>query len=75
MLIKENELARKTEIEHLKNRIQEMAESEITLKKTIQDLETEICDKNKVCFYHHLTTSYRLHHYYYFGERYVGDGR
>ncbi|XP_026328216.1 golgin subfamily A member 1-like isoform X4 [Hyposmocoma kahamanoa] len=47
MLIKENEVARKTEIEQLKTRIHEMAESESTLKKTIQDLETEICDKNK----------------------------
>lgn len=59
MLIKENEMARKTEIEQLKTRIHEMADSESTLKKTIQDLETEICDKNKVssvCHYHHHTT-------------------
>ncbi|XP_037297581.1 golgin subfamily A member 1 isoform X2 [Manduca sexta] len=47
MLIKENEEARKTEIEELKRRIQEFTESETALKKTIQDLEIEICDKNK----------------------------
>ncbi|XP_028162708.1 golgin subfamily A member 1 isoform X2 [Ostrinia furnacalis] len=47
MLIKENEESRKSEIEELKRRMNEMAESESTLKKTIQDLETEICDKNK----------------------------
>ncbi|CAH0404709.1 unnamed protein product [Chilo suppressalis] len=47
MLIKENEEARKTEIEELKRRIEEVTENEATLKKTIQDLETEICDKNK----------------------------
>lgn len=48
MLIKENEESRKTEIEKLNRRIEEICESENTLKKTIQDLETEICDKNKV---------------------------
>lgn len=48
MVIKENEETRKTEIEDLKRRMSEMAENESTLNKTIQDLETEICDKNKV---------------------------
>lgn len=48
MLIKENEEARKKEIEDLKKRIDELIENETALKKTIQDLETEICDKNKV---------------------------
>lgn len=48
MLIKENEESRKSEIEKLNRRIEEICESENTLKKTIQDLETEICDKNKV---------------------------
>ncbi|KAI8427657.1 hypothetical protein MSG28_002128 [Choristoneura fumiferana] len=47
MLIKENEESRKAEIEKLNRRIEEMSESENALKKTIQDLETEICDKNK----------------------------
>ncbi|KAL0894637.1 hypothetical protein ABMA27_013191 [Loxostege sticticalis] len=47
MLIKENEESRKAEIEELKRRNNEMTESESTLKKTIKDLETEICDKNK----------------------------
>ncbi|XP_063891234.1 golgin subfamily A member 1 isoform X3 [Helicoverpa armigera] len=47
MLIKENEQARKVEIEQLKNKIDELIENETALKKTIQDLETEICDKNK----------------------------
>ncbi|CAH0603270.1 unnamed protein product [Chrysodeixis includens] len=47
MLIKENEVARKKEIEDLKKRIDELIENETALKKTIQDLETEICDKNK----------------------------
>ncbi|XP_026738114.1 golgin subfamily A member 1 isoform X2 [Trichoplusia ni] len=47
MLIKENEEARKKEIEDLKKRIDELIENETALKKTIQDLETEICDKNK----------------------------
>ncbi|KAJ0181728.1 hypothetical protein K1T71_002450 [Dendrolimus kikuchii] len=47
MLIKENEEARKAEIEQLKAHINELTKSENTLKKTIQDLETEICDKNK----------------------------
>ncbi|XP_063376140.1 golgin subfamily A member 1-like isoform X3 [Cydia fagiglandana] len=47
MLIKENDESRKAEIEQLNRKIDEMAESENSLKKTIQDLETEICDKNK----------------------------
>ncbi|XP_049873386.1 golgin subfamily A member 1 isoform X2 [Pectinophora gossypiella] len=47
MLIKEHEETRKTEIEQLKRRIDEATDSENALKKTIQDLETEICDKNK----------------------------
>ncbi|XP_059059388.1 golgin subfamily A member 1 isoform X3 [Achroia grisella] len=47
MLIKENEETRKTEIEQLKKRIDEFTESETTFKKTIEDFETEICDKNK----------------------------
>ncbi|XP_063529738.1 golgin subfamily A member 1-like isoform X3 [Cydia strobilella] len=47
MLIKENDELRKAEIEQLKRKIDEMAESENSLKKIIQDLETEICDKNK----------------------------
>lgn len=49
MLIKEGEVLRKAEIEQLKAKIEEMIENETALKKTIQDLETEICDKNKVC--------------------------
>lgn len=48
MLIKENEESRKAETEELKRRIDQLVESENTLKKSIQDLETEICDKNKV---------------------------
>ncbi|CAB3231209.1 unnamed protein product [Arctia plantaginis] len=47
MLIKEGEVLRKTETEQLKAKIEEMTENETVLKKTIQDLETEICDKNK----------------------------
>ncbi|XP_047987860.1 golgin subfamily A member 1 isoform X3 [Leguminivora glycinivorella] len=47
MLIKENDESRKAEIEQLNKKIYEMAESENSFKKTIQDLETEICDKNK----------------------------
>ncbi|CAH0700732.1 unnamed protein product [Spodoptera exigua] len=47
MLIKETEEARKQEIEQLKKKIDELIENETALKKTIQDLETEICDKNK----------------------------
>ncbi|XP_063617772.1 golgin subfamily A member 1-like isoform X2 [Cydia splendana] len=47
MLIKENDESRKAEIEQLNRKIDDMAESENSLKKTIQDLETEICDKNK----------------------------
>ncbi|KAM3962819.1 golgin 97 [Aphomia sociella] len=47
MLIKENEESRKAEIEQLRNRIDAFTEGENILKKTIQDLETEICDKNK----------------------------
>lgn len=48
MLIKENEESRMVEIRQLNTRINELAESENTIKNTIQDLETEICDKNKV---------------------------
>lgn len=48
MLIKENEELRKAEIDELKWRIDQLVESENTLQKSIQDLETEICDKNKV---------------------------
>lgn len=47
MLIKQNEESRLAEIEQFKKRIDEFTESENTFKKTIQDLETEICDKNK----------------------------
>ncbi|XP_072936486.1 uncharacterized protein [Epargyreus clarus] len=47
MLIKENEASRIVEIEELKKRVDGLVESESTLKKTVQDLETEICDKNK----------------------------
>ncbi|XP_026757223.2 golgin subfamily A member 1 isoform X2 [Galleria mellonella] len=47
MLIKQNEESRLAELEQLKKRIDEFTESENTFKKTIQDLETEICDKNK----------------------------
>ncbi|XP_035446240.1 golgin subfamily A member 1 isoform X3 [Spodoptera frugiperda] len=47
MLIKETEEARKQEIEQLKKKIDELIENETALKKTIQDLETDICDKNK----------------------------
>lgn len=47
MLIKENEEARKAEIDQLKLRIEELTESENALKKTIKDLEADICDKNK----------------------------
>lgn len=48
MLIKENEDARNMEIVQLKARIEKLTESENKLKKIIQDLETDICDKNKV---------------------------
>lgn len=51
MLIKENEESRKAEIEQLKAKVEELADNETALKKTIQDLETEICDKNKVTLY------------------------
>nr|XP_012548446.1 golgin subfamily A member 1 isoform X3 [Bombyx mori] len=47
MLIKQSEETRKKEIEALNKRIHELTESEATLKSTIQELETEICDKNK----------------------------
>ncbi|XP_063358622.1 golgin subfamily A member 1 [Cydia amplana] len=47
MIIKENDESRKAEIEQLNRKIDDMAESENSLKKTIQDLENEICDKNK----------------------------
>lgn len=48
LIIKENEKARTKEIEDLQRRIEAFTESENSLKKSIQDLETEICDKNKV---------------------------
>ncbi|XP_039764867.1 golgin subfamily A member 1 isoform X3 [Pararge aegeria] len=47
MIIKENEAARTKEIEQLQRRIESFAETENSLRKSIQDLETEICDKNK----------------------------
>ncbi|XP_047510055.1 golgin subfamily A member 1 isoform X2 [Pieris napi] len=47
MLIKENEEARNKENEELRQRIKIFTENEVTLKKTIQDLEAEICDRNK----------------------------
>ncbi|CAG9567338.1 unnamed protein product [Danaus chrysippus] len=47
LIIKENEKARTKEIEDLQKRIEAFTESENSLKKSIQDLETEICDKNK----------------------------
>ncbi|XP_061376942.1 golgin subfamily A member 1 isoform X2 [Danaus plexippus] len=47
LIIKENEKARTKEIEDLQRRIEAFTESENSLKKSIQDLETEICDKNK----------------------------
>ncbi|KAL4715086.1 hypothetical protein ACJJTC_012133 [Scirpophaga incertulas] len=47
MIIQENEKTHKDEIEELKKRIDDLVESENIFKKTIQDLEFEICDKNK----------------------------
>lgn len=47
MLIKENEEARMNEIEQLKTKVEQLVLNETALTKTIQDLETEICDKNK----------------------------
>ncbi|XP_034828242.1 golgin subfamily A member 1-like isoform X2 [Maniola hyperantus] len=47
MIIKENEAARTKEMEQLQRRIESFAETETALRKSIQDLETEICDKNK----------------------------
>ncbi|XP_022125782.2 spindle assembly abnormal protein 6 homolog isoform X2 [Pieris rapae] len=47
MLIKENEEARNKEIEELRQRIKIFTETEDAFKKTIQDLEAEICDRNK----------------------------
>ncbi|CAF4767692.1 unnamed protein product [Pieris macdunnoughi] len=47
MLIKENEEARNKENEELRQRIKIFTETEVTFKKTIQDLEAEICDRNK----------------------------
>lgn len=47
MIIKENEESRKIEIANLKQRIEELNDSERTLQKTVQDLETDISDKNK----------------------------
>lgn len=54
MLIKENEETRKAEIDALKMRIDELMKNEELLKKTIQDLETDISDKNKVIIQHFL---------------------
>lgn len=48
MLIKETEETRKSEIAELRGMIEQLTESENNLKKSILDLETEICDKNKV---------------------------
>lgn len=48
MIIKENEAFRLKEMEEMKKRIEAFTESENTLKRNIQDLQTEICDKNKV---------------------------
>ncbi|XP_045765876.1 golgin subfamily A member 1 isoform X1 [Maniola jurtina] len=47
MIIKENEAARTKEMEQLQRRIESFAETEAALRKSMQDLETEICDKNK----------------------------
>ncbi|XP_045458726.1 golgin subfamily A member 1-like [Melitaea cinxia] len=47
MIIKENEALRLKEMEEMKKRIEAFTESENTLKRNIQDLQTEICDKNK----------------------------
>lgn len=48
MIIKENESARIKETEELKQRVDKLMENETAHNKTIQDLQTEICDKNKV---------------------------
>lgn len=48
MIIKGNEASRLKEMEELKKRIEALTESENALKRSIQDLQTEICDKNKV---------------------------
>lgn len=48
MLIKENDETRKAEIAELRLKIEQLTENENNLKRSIQDLETEICDKNKV---------------------------
>ncbi|XP_026487419.2 golgin subfamily A member 1-like isoform X3 [Vanessa tameamea] len=47
MIIKENETTRLKEMEELKRNIEVFTESESALKRNIQDLQTEICDKNK----------------------------
>ncbi|XP_023953025.1 golgin subfamily A member 1 isoform X3 [Bicyclus anynana] len=47
MIIKESEAARIKEIEQLQRRIELFAETESALRKSTQDLENEICDKNK----------------------------
>ncbi|KOB79136.1 putative DNA double-strand break repair Rad50 ATPase [Operophtera brumata] len=47
MLIKETEETRKSEIAELRGKIEQLTESENNLKKSIKDLETDICDKNK----------------------------
>jgi cell division protein FtsB len=60
MLIKENEETRKVEIGDLKRQMEQQTESETALKKTIQDLETEICDKNKVFLSHIFRSAYHL---------------
>ncbi|VVD02059.1 unnamed protein product [Leptidea sinapis] len=43
----ESEESRNKEIEKLRSEIEEFIVSDSTLKKTIQDLQDEICDKNK----------------------------
>ncbi|KAJ2953515.1 hypothetical protein O0L34_g1116 [Tuta absoluta] len=47
MLIKESEATRCADIERLTRQLAEMQGNEQTLQNTIQNLETEICDKNK----------------------------
>lgn len=51
MLIKETEETRKAEMIELRGNIEQLTESENNLKKSIHDLETVICDKNKVNVY------------------------
>ncbi|GBP23072.1 Golgin subfamily A member 1 [Eumeta japonica] len=47
MLIKENEVSRLEEIEQLKNKVTELADIQSRLETTIQELETQLADKNK----------------------------